>query len=101
MNVQTPMRDMLVVEKEIRRDKTEGGILLPGQIMEAATAQGKVLQVGEGVVNDKTGELVNVDVQVGDIVLFHNTSGIRLTEKGVQPEQYLLREEDVLAIVID
>lgn len=100
MSVKTPMRDMIVVEKDSRPETTEGGIVLPGKINQEATAKGKVLQVGEGVINDKTGELTEVDVHVGDVVLFHHTSGILLTEKGVLPEQYLLREEDILAIVV-
>lgn len=100
MHVTTPMRDLMVVERDEQPAVSEGGILLPNAILESNTARGRVIQRGPGLVNDKTGEFIEIDVQVGDVVLFHANGGIKVSEHKEKPERYLLREEDILAIVI-
>lgn len=97
-NIQ-PMRDLMVVECAGRKKQTESGILLPNQAIGNNTLSGKVISTGPGDVSDKTGKLTEIDVKVDDVVLFHFNSGILLTEKGVEPLRFLLREEDILAIV--
>jgi co-chaperonin GroES (HSP10) len=43
---------------------------------------------------------MEIDVKVGDVVLFHVNAGIKVSEHKEVPERFLLREEDILAIVI-
>jgi chaperonin GroES len=96
-----PMRDLMVVERFTKNEVTAGGILLPGQIMDTKTAMGKVLVVGDGAFSEKTGETVPTDVKVGDTVLFHTDSGIKVSGDRDPIQRFLLREEDILAMVDD
>lgn len=99
MNNVTPMRDLMVVERFEEQRVSQGGIVLPGASLETNTAKGRVLTMGEGAINEKTGEIMEIDVKVGDVVLFHFNSGIKVSGDREKPERYLLREEDILAIV--
>lgn len=96
-----PMRDLMVVEKVITPPTSAGGIFLPGKVTEGNTCRGTVISRGDGATNEKTGDLIEIDVQVGDVVLFHLNAGIRVSEEKELPERWLLREEDILAIVVE
>ena len=100
MNVTIPMRDLMVVERFELAKTTASGIILPGAALDTNTAQGRVLSVGPGSTNEKTGEITEIDVKVGDVVLFHVNAGIKVSEHKETPERFLLREEDILAIVV-
>lgn len=100
MNIKQPMRDMLVVERFTPEKVTASGIILPGETLDTNTVRGRVVSVGPGTVNEKTGEIVEIDVKVGDVVLFRSGSGMKVSEPKSEKEQYLLREEDILAILI-
>lgn len=96
----TPLFDKLIVERQPRAEKTAGGLYLPNDIDGDTTTQGRVLSVGPGVTNEKTGVITEIDVKVGDVVLFHNNAGIKVSGYKETPERVMLREEDVLAIVV-
>jgi chaperonin GroES len=90
-----PLADRVVVEPLEAEEKTKGGIILPDTAKEKPQ-EGKVVAVGKGKVNDK-GEVLPMEVKVGDKVLYGKYSG---TEVTVDDKQYIiLREEDILAIV--
>ncbi|MCS7180506.1 MAG: co-chaperone GroES [bacterium] len=90
-----PLGDRVVVEPLEAEEKTKGGIILPDTAKEKPQ-EGKVVAVGKGKVNEK-GELVPMEVKVGDKVLYGKYSG---TEVTVDEKQYIiLREDDILAIV--
>lgn len=95
-----PLRDQIVVERVELSKVSAGGIFLPGDTLDTTTARGKIITVGDGAVNEKTGELIPMDVSVGDNVIFHVTSGIKVSEDKEKPELFLMREEDILAIEI-
>ena len=99
MNISRPLHDFLVVERFELSKVSKGGIVLPGQALETNTALGRVLSVGTGKVNEKTGEIIEVDVNVGDVVIFHVTAGTKVSEDKDPTERFLLREENVLAIL--
>ena len=99
MNELTPMRDLMVVERFELPKVSQGGIFLPNSVLETNTAQGRVLSVGPGDISPKTGKIMEIDVKVGDVVLFHVTAGIKVSE-AKEPERFLLREEDILAIIV-
>jgi chaperonin GroES len=92
MNLQ-PLGDRLIVELLEEEEMTISGIVLPDTAREKPQ-RGKVLAVGPGSRNDK-GELVPMEVAVGDEIVFSKYGG---TEVKVGLEDLLiLRESDVLA----
>ena len=95
MNLQ-PLGDRLIVEALDEEEMTAGGIVLPDTAREKPQ-RGKILAVGPGPRNDN-GDLVPMDVAVGDEVIFSKYGG---TEVKVGLEDLLiLRETDALAKVI-
>ena len=90
-----PIGDRVLVQALEAEDKSKGGIIIPDTAKEKPQ-QGKVVAVGPGRVSD-SGELVKMEVKVGDKILFGKYSG---TEIMVDGNEYLiLKEEDILAII--
>ncbi len=90
-----PLNDRILVQRLEQEDKTSGGIIIPDSAKEKP-AEGKVVAVGNGKLNDK-GERVAMEVKVGDHLLFSKYGG---TDVKLDGEDYLImREEDVLGIV--
>ena len=90
-----PLHDRVLVKRVEEEQKTKGGIIIPDTAKEKPM-QGEVLAVGPGV-RDEKGQLVPLDVQVGDRVLFGKWSG---TEIKLDGEEYLImREDEVLAVL--
>jgi chaperonin GroES len=90
-----PLGDRVVVEPIEQDEITAGGIMLPDTAKEKPQ-EGTILAVGPGNRND-AGERVQLDVAVGDIVLYAKYAG---TEIKLEGEKVLvLRESDILAIV--
>jgi chaperonin GroES len=88
-----PLGDRLIVDVLEEEETTVGGIVLPDTAREKPQ-RGKVLAVGPGARNDR-GEIVPMEVAVGDEVVFSKYGG---TEVKVGLEDLLiLRESDVLA----
>ena len=71
------------------------GIILPDSVTKEKSAQGKVLAVGEGKWVD--GRLVPVRVKVGEVVIFSKYGYDEVEHEG--EELYLLKEENILAII--
>ena len=90
-----PLHDRVAVRRVEEEQKTKGGIIIPDTAKEKPM-QGEVLAVGPGVRNEK-GELVKLDVQVGDRVLFGKWSG---TEVKIDNEDLLImKESDVMGVL--
>ena len=83
-----PLHDRVVVRRVEEEQKTKGGIIIPDTAKEKPM-QGEVLAVGPGARNEK-GELVPLDVQVGDRVLFGKWSG---TEVKLDGDELLIMKE--------
>jgi chaperonin GroES len=92
-----PLGDRVVVKPLAREEVTRSGIVLPDTAKEKPQ-QGEVLAVGPGRTLD-TGERVVPEVKTGDRVLFAKYSGTEF--KLEQDELLILRESDVLAIVLN
>ncbi len=91
-----PLGDRLVVEVLDEEETTVGGIVLPDTAKEKPQ-RGKVLAVGPGSRSETTGELIPMEVAVGDEIIFSKYGG---TEVKVGLDDLLiLRETDVLAKV--
>jgi chaperonin GroES len=90
-----PLGDRLVVKPIEQDEVTAGGIMLPDTAKEKPQ-KGEVLAAGPGARND-AGERVEMDVKVGDTVLYAKYAG---TEIKLDGEKVLvLRESDILAII--
>ena len=75
MNLQ-PLGDRLIVEALEDEETTASGIVLPDTAKEKPQ-RGRVLAVGPGARNDK-GELVPLDVAVGDEIIFSKYGGTEI-----------------------
>ncbi len=90
-----PMGDRVVVKPKGREETTKSGIVLPDTATEKPQ-QGEVLAVGPGRQLDN-GKRAELDVKVGDLVLFAKYSG---TEFKLDDDDLLiLSERDVLAVI--
>ena len=90
-----PLNDRILVKRLEEEEKTKGGIIIPDSAKEKP-AEGKVIAVGKGKVNEK-GDRIKMDVKVGDRVLFSKYGG---TDVNIDGEDHLImREDDILAIV--
>lgn len=90
-----PLQDRILVQRVAEETKTKGGIIIPDTAKEKP-AEGKVVAVGNGKLNDK-GERVALEVKEGDRILFGKYSG---TEVKVEGEEFLImREDDILGII--
>lgn len=90
-----PLSDRVVVRRVDSEAVTAGGIVIPDNAAEKAD-QGTVLAVGPGKRNNN-GDIVALDVQVNDRVLFGKFSGQTVKVDG--NELLILKEEDILAII--
>ena len=91
-----PLSDRVVVRRVDSESVTKGGIFIPDAATEKAD-QGRVLAVGPGQRNKETGELIPLDVQVDDQVIFGKFSGQTVKVDG--EELLILREEDILGVI--
>ncbi len=91
-----PLHDRILVKPMQASTKTASGIYIPETAKERPQ-EGEVLAVGDGKILED-GKRLEVDVKEGDVVLFGKYSGV--TTKMGGEEVLLLREEDILAVVI-
>lgn len=91
-----PLQDRVLIERVDSEKVTAGGIVIPDTAAEKAD-QGVVLAVGPGKY-DEHGVLHAVAVQSGDRVLFGKFAG--QTVKVDDKEYLILREDDVIAVVV-
>ena len=90
-----PLADRVVVKPLEEAEQMRGGLYIPDTAKEKPS-QGEVVAVGPGKLSDE-GTRLEMDVSVGDKVLYGKYSGTDVTLEG---EEYLiLRESDILAIV--
>jgi len=96
MNLQ-PLGDRLIVEVLDEEEATFSGIVLPDTAKEKPQ-RGRVLAVGPGSRAESSGELIPLDVAVGDEIVFSKYGGTEI--KVGTDELLILRESDVLAKVV-
>ena len=90
-----PLHDRVLVRGIEEEEKTVGGIIIPDTAKEKPM-QGKVLAVGPGA-RDEKGELVPLDVKVGDRILFGKYSGSEVKIDG--EELIIMKESDIMGIL--
>ncbi len=89
-----PLSDRVLVKPVEREEMTKGGIYLPDTVKDKPQ-EGKVIAVGVGKRNEK-GEIVPMEVKVGDTVIYAKYGGTEIKEDG--ETLMILRESDILAI---
>ena len=95
MNLQ-PLEDRIVVRPGEAEETTASGLVIPDTAQEKPQ-QGEVLAVGPGKRSEQTGELIQVDVNAGDTVIYSKYGGTEITSDG--EDLLILSARDVLAIV--
>ena len=90
-----PLGERLVIKVVEETEQTSGGIFIPDSAKEKPQ-RGEVVAVGLGKLNDK-GEREELDVKVGETVLYAKYSGTDVKIDGV--EYKILSMKDVLAVV--
>ena len=92
MSIQ-PLEDRIVVRPAEAEEKTASGLVIPDSAKEKPQ-QGEVLAVGPGRRSD-TGELIPLDINVGDTVVYSKYGGTEITIEG--EDLLILAGRDVLA----
>jgi chaperonin GroES len=91
-----PLEDRIVVRPSEAEEKTASGLVIPDTAKEKPQ-QGEVLAVGPGRRADNTGDLIPLDIKVGDKVVYSKYGGTEITIDG--EDLLILTSRDVLAKV--
>jgi len=94
MNIR-PLYDRIVVKRIEEAETTRSGIVIPDSAKEKPQ-QGEVTAAGRGKRLDD-GQMVALDVKVGDRILFGKYTGSETKLDGT--EYIIMREDDVLGVV--
>ena len=93
-----PLEDRLVVRPSEAEETTTSGLVIPDTAKEKPQ-QGEVLAVGPGKRSEQTGDLIPVDVAVGDVIVYSKYGGTEIVVDG--EDLLILTARDVLAKVVD
>ena len=91
-----PLEDRIIVKPGEAEETTVSGLVIPDTAKEKPQ-QGEVLAVGPGRRSEQTGEIIPLDVKVGDTVLYSKYGGTEITDGG--DDVLILNGRDILAIV--
>ena len=95
MNIR-PLYDRIVVKRIESSEQMQGGLYIPDSAKEKPQ-EGEVVAVGKGK-RLENGNIVPLDVQVGDHVLFGKYSGSE-APKSIGEEYLIMREDEILGIL--
>jgi chaperonin GroES len=90
-----PLGDRVLVKRVEEEAKTKGGIIIPDTAKEKPQ-EGEVKAVGPGA-RDETGKRVDMDVKVGDKILFGKWSGTEVKLEG--EDLIIMKESDILGVL--
>ena len=90
-----PLHDRVVVRRLKQDEKTAGGIIIPDTAQEKPM-EGEIIAAGPGARNEN-GQLVALDVKVGDRVLFGKCSGTEVKIDG--EELMIMKESDIMGVI--
>ncbi len=91
-----PLDDRIVVRPGESEETTASGLVIPDTAKEKPQ-QGEVLAVGPGRRSDTTGDLIAIDVTVGDTVVYSKYGGTEISVDG--EDLLILTSRDVLATI--
>ena len=90
-----PLHDRVLVKRLEGDEKTKGGIIIPDTAQEKPM-EGEIIAAGAGARNEN-GQLVPLDVKVGDRVLFGKWSGTEVKIDG--EELMIMKESDIMGVI--
>ncbi|WP_054310769.1 co-chaperone GroES [Mesorhizobium sp. 1M-11] len=90
-----PLHDRVLVRRVEAEEKTAGGIIIPDTAKEKPQ-EGEVVAVGSGA-RDENGKLVELDLKVGDRILFGKWSGTEIKLNG--EDLLIMKESDVMGVI--
>ena len=91
-----PLDDRIVVRPGESEETTASGLVIPDTAKEKPQ-QGEVLAVGPGRRAENTGEVIPMDIAVGDTIVYSKYGGTEITVDG--EDLLILTSRDVLAKV--
>jgi chaperonin GroES len=91
-----PLEDRIVVRPAEAEETTASGLVIPDTAKEKPQ-QGSVLAVGPGRRAEQSGEIIPLDLKVGDTVVYSKYGGTEITIDG--EDLLILTSRDVLAKV--
>ena len=90
-----PLGDRVLVKRVEEETKSKGGIIIPDTAKEKPQ-EGEVVAVGPGG-RDEDGERIEMDLKVGDRILFGKWSGTEVKIDG--DELLIMKESDVMGVL--
>jgi chaperonin GroES len=90
-----PLGDRVLVKRVEEETKSKGGIIIPDTAKEKPQ-EGEVVGVGPGG-RDEDGERIEMDLKVGDRILFGKWSGTEVKIDG--DELLIMKESDVMGVL--
>jgi len=91
-----PLHDRVIVRRVEEKKTTASGLIIPDSSAEKPS-RGEIVAAGKGKINAQ-GDLIPLDVKVGDTVMFGQYSGSEIT---VGEETLLVMSEDEIVAVIE
>ena len=91
-----PLHDRVIVRRVEEKKTTASGLIIPDSSTEKPS-RGEIVAAGKGKVNAQ-GDLIPLDVKVGDTVMFGQYSGSEIT---VGEETLLVMSEDEIVAIIE
>jgi len=91
-----PLHDRVIVRRIEEKKTTASGLIIPDSSAEKPS-KGEVVAAGKGKISAQ-GDLIPLDVKVGDKVMFGQYSGAEIT---VDEETLLVMSEDEIIAVIE
>jgi len=93
-----PLGEKVLVKRDEAKDVTDSGIVLPESAKDTPKT-GTIQAVGEGKLNEKSGDRTALSVKKGDRILFSSYSGTEVKLDDV--EMLLMNESEILAVLED
>jgi chaperonin GroES len=90
-----PLGDRVLVKRVEEETKSKGGIIIPDTAKEKPQ-EGEVVAVGPGA-RDEDGERIDMDLKVGDKILFGKWSGTEVKIDG--DDLLIMKESDVMGVL--
>ena len=90
-----PLHDRVILKRMEEETTSAGGIVIPDSAAEKPQ-RGEIVAAGTGKRLDN-GEMIPLDVKIGDTVLFGKYSGTEVKVDG--DDLLVMREEDIMGVI--
>jgi chaperonin GroES len=90
-----PLHDRVLVRRIEAEERTKGGVIIPDTAQEKPQ-EGEVIAVGAGA-RDEGGNLIPLDIAVGDRILFGKWAGTDVKIDG--EDLVIMKESDIMGVL--